>query len=342
MNELRDDFLREVPEEPSTHGWADAVRTKRRRRRAAGSAVAVAVVAAVAVPLGVSLMGRTGEPIVPAEPAPTSPAPVAWPDATHEEMCAFASGPDPIPAEAWVAVDELPEEPARVWLCDTAQAGEQPIVFPQEPLVDEHLVAAAIGTFNELLPLAPDAMCTMEFGMVYTVLYEYADGTVVPVQGEGHGCYVVRTGSDDDPQQRTGAGELLDELTRSWAEQRAAIGEGQGPLGEEACKLGPSLVAADDDRLVGGYACDAAYMAEGSTVEVPGDVVERLIGVERDLVDGGLGEPLMRIAVVDDLGGSRIFWYDGEYVMDEGDWETYGAVPDDLRADLEPIVDATR
>ena len=26
MNELRDDFLREVPEEPSTHGWADAVR----------------------------------------------------------------------------------------------------------------------------------------------------------------------------------------------------------------------------------------------------------------------------------------------------------------------------
>src|SRR5699024_8135958 len=115
------------------HGWADGVRARRRRRRAASSAVALGVVAVVAVPLGLSLMGRTGEPIVPAEPAPTSPAttdapsilpaPVSWPATTHEEMCAASSAMEGMPQDAWVAVDDLPGGPARVWLCSADQAG---------------------------------------------------------------------------------------------------------------------------------------------------------------------------------------------------------------------------
>lgn len=335
MSELREEFLREAPEAPSTHGWADRVRSKHRRRRMAGSAVALGIVVALAVPLGISVVGRTGEPVVPAEPAP---APATFPVTTAAEVCDPYAPIHDVSDTDMPAVDELPDDTARVWLCPDGTELTT-VAFPPEPLTDEDAVSTAIEMFNglEQADLA-SIMCTQEMGMTYIAVFEYADGERIPVRGELFGCRFLVTGPNDDQTVRLGSQEYLEELTGLWADQRAETGEAT-PMGPEACDYGNvTLVPSQPDRVSGGFACIVGPDSTGPAVEIADDLARRLAALDFNDYPEMVEETDLRIALVDDVGGNKQLAYDGRVLLDETTWMGV-EVPDDTRAELDTIRD---
>lgn len=333
MSELREAFQRQAPPAPSTHGWADRARAKQRRRRAAGGVVALGVVAVLAVPLGITLLGNTGEPVVPAEPAPT------FPTLTAAELCDPFVPPSETASESIVAIDELPDDPARVWLCPDAPDMNN-VVFPDEPLTDPDAVADAIETFNsfEDVDLA-SIMCTAEYSMTYTAVFEYLDGERLPVRGELHGCRLLYTGPADEMHAREGGEQLLGTLTELWAAQRAEATT-SAPLGPEACD-GASLVPADPARIVGGYACSAGLDGAGPTevLELPPELADEIGALELGPNESMIGERLIRVSLVDEVGGSIAYLYDGVHLMDERDWQRAAPVDGELKSQLDALLE---
>lgn len=332
MSELREEFRREAPEAPSVDGWADRARSKHRRRRMAGSAVALGIVVALAVPLGISVLDRTGEPVVPAEPAPAPALPVT----TAEEVCAPYAPIHDVSDADLPAVDELPDDAARVWLCPDGTELTT-VAFPSEPLTDEAAVASAVATFNDLeQPDLASLMCTAEMGMTYVAVFEYADGDRIPVRGELYGCRLLVTGPADDQTMRLGSQEYLDQLTGAWADQRAESDD-VAPMGPEACEHGSrTLIPSQPDRVRAGYACTVGPDSTGPAVGIDDDLARRIAGLDLSGYPEMVGETIMRIALVDDLGGNRQFAYDGRVVVDEAGW-TGAEVPDDIRAELDAV-----
>lgn len=331
MSELREAFQRQAPPAPPTHGWADRARAKQRRRRAAGGAVALGAVTLLAVPLGIALLGNTGEPVVPAEPAPT------FPTITAAELCDPFVPPSETADENIVAIDELPDAPARVWLCPDAPDVSN-VVFPDEPLTDPEAVSEAIAAFNSYPDIDLAAiMCTEEYRMTYTAVFEYLDGRLLPVRGELHGCRLLYTGPADEVHAREGGEEFLNTLTGLWAAQRAESDE-SARLGPEACN-GATLIPAEPSGIVGGYACAAGMDAAAPTevVELPPElarsVAELDFGPSEAVMDGSW----IRVALVDESGGNLSYLYDGEHLMDERDWLSFATVEGSLKAELDSL-----
>lgn len=230
MNDLHDEFRRQAPDAPTTAGWADRARAKARRRRIVAGAGATALFVALAVPAGMWLVSDLGDDAVPAPAESVSSTPPSevspetyteWPEATNAEMCAPYLDHLGVQDEA-PAGEELPGDPARVWLCE-ADMGEgiQALSLPEEALESPDLVATAIESFNEI-PLAdPQRECTAELGPGFTVVFEYADGTEVPVRGGLYGCRELALGAGPDAIDRLGAEDYLEHLTDLFAEQAA-------------------------------------------------------------------------------------------------------------------------
>lgn len=333
MSELREAFQRQAPPAPPTHGWADRARAKQRRRRAAGGAVALGAVTLLAVPLGIALLGNTGEPVVPAEPAPT------FPTITAAELCDPFVPPSETADENIVAIDELPDAPARVWLCPDAPDVSN-VVFPDEPLTDPDAVSEAIATFNSYPDIDLAAiMCTEEYRMTYTAVFEYLDGQRLPVRGELHGCRLLYTGPADEVHAREGGEEFLNTLTGLWATQRAESTT-SARLGPEACQ-GSTLIPADPEALVGGYACSAGLDGSGAAeaLELPPELVDELSALELGPVEAMLGDRMIRIALVDEAGGNLAYLYDGEHLVDERDWQRATAVEGELKTELDGLLE---
>lgn len=331
MSELREAFQRQAPPAPSTHGWADRARARHRRRRAAGGAVALGAVALLAVPLGVTLLNNTGEPVVPAEPAPT------FPTISAAELCDPFVPPSETASENIVAIDELPDEPARVWLCPDAPDVSN-VVFPDEPLTDPEAVSEAIAAFNSYPDIDLAAiMCTEEYRMTYTAVFEYLDGQRLPVRGELHGCRLLYTGPADEVHAREGGEEFLNTLTGLWATQRAESDE-PARLGPEACQ-GPTLIPADPAAVVGGFACAVGPGGAGpeEVLEIPSELASAIAALELGPLESMMGERLTRLALVDDAGGNLTYLYDGEHVMDESDWQRAAVVDGDLKTQLDEL-----
>ncbi|SDL24433.1 hypothetical protein [Tessaracoccus oleiagri] len=331
MSELREAFQRQAPPAPPTHGWADRARAKQRRRRAAGGAVALGAVTLLAVPLGIALLGNTGEPVVPAEPAPT------FPTITAAELCDPFVPPSETADENIVAIDELPDAPARVWLCPDAPDVSN-VVFPDEPLTDPDAVSEAIATFNSYPDIDLAAiMCTEEYRMTYTAVFEYLDGQRLPVRGELHGCRLLYTGPADEVHAREGGEEFLNTLTGLWATQRAES-DVSARLGPEAC-TGPTLVPAEPAAVVGGFVCAVgpSGAAPEEVLEIPPEVATAVASLEFGPSDAMMGERLTRVALVDEAGGNLSYLYDGERLVDERDW-LLAAVPEaDLKSQLDDL-----
>lgn len=166
-----------VPSPPHQPGRGPAVEERvRRRRRRTGAATVLAaaavVVAAVAVPAALS--GGDGPDDRIAAPDPTSA-----PDLTCPPKDQGSTSPDTLPTGA-VAVRLCP-------------AGEIDFEVPAGVLTTD--VDQLVETVNEQPVADPMAMCTMEMGRAYQLVFAYDDGEAYTVTGELYGCRDLQVGS---------------------------------------------------------------------------------------------------------------------------------------------------
>lgn len=230
MTDIHDLFHDNDAPDPATTGWAGTIHARRRKTRLVTGVAAGVLAVALAVPVGIALLNQGGGSSV-AEPvlAATSPAetPVA-PDETPQpgDPGVLPSDPEPIRIGGAAVCQEaaqivagrdgqtgqpgLNEGATKAWLC-----GDGTFSGPLDPLtvgVDE-----AVEAFLAQPPAPTDQICTMEYTMAYTVVFEYANGSLTPVTGELHGCRTTNDGAG----VRQGGAEFFDEVTRLWNAQRA-------------------------------------------------------------------------------------------------------------------------
>lgn len=248
MSDIHDLMHENTPDEPSTAGWADQVRGRRRRGRTLTGVAAGVLAVGLAVPVGVSVLNRPVEAARPADalgaPAgPPEPAPLQ--ERTAADVCAEA-GPLMFVAanttEYKVWGDPVLKEGAvRAWLCgdDTVQDG---VAFgtrgPLDPLTVD--VDKAISWFLTAPEADRDGVCTADYRLTYIVAFEYDDGSLIPVSGELHGCRTVTDGS----RMTTGGEEFLDLLADLWATNRAPDFEAPA---QPCAATGTILVAKPED-----------------------------------------------------------------------------------------------
>lgn len=210
MSDIHNLFHDAAPDEPTTEAWPEEVHARRHRNRVAGGVAAGTLAVALAVPLGIALLNQPNQIV--ASPAPTStPTPQTVSVGDAESACAAAAEQ----VAGWAEADrgDLPavRKGATVaWLC-----GDQMTLGPNEPLTTglDDLVQAYLDQ-----PEAPlDQACTMEYRMAYTLVFQYADGSLAPVTGELHGCRNLSDGAT----LRSGGEELLTQATEAWTTERA-------------------------------------------------------------------------------------------------------------------------
>ncbi len=204
-NDIHDLFTANAPEEPSTQGWADAVRGRRRRRRVVTGVASGGLAVALAVPLGATLLNRPAQIASPAKASTLTAAEVCADARTQAEAFATLGG------------EALQEGAVRAWLCGDEQTEEGSAfgtagpTYPITQGVDE-----AIAWYLDAPEADPMAACTMEYILTYTVAFEYEDGSIAPVQGQLHGCRTVTDGATI----RSGGDELYALLQDLWADNR--------------------------------------------------------------------------------------------------------------------------
>lgn len=203
MSDIHEMFHANDAEAPSSAEWADKARAKRQRRRV-GTGVAAAVLAVgLAIPIGTTLLNRPVQVAAPAESPTPAPVPLAL------DVCGDAEAAvqerDPMNPSG----DGVKEGATRVWLC-----GDQSWFGPSEPLTEG--VGDAVSAFLAEPKIDGTQACTMEYRMAYTAVFEYEDGSTVPVRGELHGCRTLNDGAS----LRSGGEGFLQKLTYLWKEQR--------------------------------------------------------------------------------------------------------------------------
>ncbi|MFT3888727.1 MAG: hypothetical protein QM713_11275 [Arachnia sp.] len=245
MTDIHDLLHDNTPGEPPTGGWADAVRGKRRRRRVLTGAAAGVLAVGLAVPIGVSLLNR---PTQVAQPADTTP--VTLPARTADEVCTTAKAQMTKLREkmdyATNGKPILEKGAARAWLCGDDSAD---VTFGTRGLFDPLTadVDKAVAWFLDAKRSDPMQACTAEYRMTYTVAFEYADGTIAPVQGELHGCRSVTDGS----RTVNGGEEFLDLLTGLWTTHRAPDVSAEA----KPCTTNGSVITAKPEEATTGGVC---------------------------------------------------------------------------------------
>lgn len=296
MSDIQDLFHTNDTQEPSTEGWADKVRTRRRRRHIGAGVAAGVLAVGLAVPLGATLLRQPVQVASPAETQPPAVSPVSAAD-----VCADAAEMVAKRDPAQYADEGVKEGAARVWLCGDGTFGG-----PFEPLtvgVDE-AVQAFLGS-----PMAPqDQACTMEYRMAYTAVFEYPDGTKVPVTGELHGCRNLADGAST----RSGGEEFLTTLKDLWTAQRAAD--------DYSIKIAPpcsdqttSILPFDPQNVIGVQVCSLDGET-WKTDELPagsdnGDLADKTMASITDATEESddpmfeFATPQRRIQIFDRFGG---------------------------------------
>lgn len=211
MNEKFEDRLGRslteiVPERPpgdlagAARTWAR--RTRRRRQGVVAGAAAVAVLAAIGIPWAVT---RGGEP--------------AGDPAERPEL-------EPLVCPVKVDRGSLPGEPGkplargavRAQLCPAGGSG----TFQSPPDVLKAGLHDLVALVNAQ-PLHRSRFCPANLGTAWTVLLQYADGTVASVTGENYGCNDMFLGRHGvrSAQRRDGAGVVYKKYLDLLAAQRA-------------------------------------------------------------------------------------------------------------------------
>lgn len=201
---LRDGLAGAVPEPPATPDRADGARAIARRARRTTAAVVGGVAASVLLVAGVVAVLGDDDPDGSdvANDGPVSP------------YDAPACPATPVDTRTQVGPDHVPDGATSVRLCD---GNEIPIEVPKDALVtDVDTLAAAV---NDLEPKATDAMCTMDLGPAYQLVFTYPDGSTTVASGELYGCDdVVVHGA-----VRTGAYEPWEKFIALLRAQRASL-----------------------------------------------------------------------------------------------------------------------
>lgn len=249
MSDIQNLFRTATPEPPATGEWAGKVRDRRRRRRTVTGVAAAVLAVGLAVPLGTTLLNRPAQVAAPPTPPLTSTA--------VDGRCAEAA----TIVEERVAVDPadaapLKEGATKAWLC-----GDEYTAGPLDALtvgVDE---AYAAFTGAEIAPIET-MICTMEYRLAYTVVFEYADGSIHPVTGELHGCKTMSDGNT----YRVGGDAWLDTLEGLWTVQREATDVSIEALPD--CRVGATVIPADLSRVFGTQTCFTTNGEVGTTTRV--------------------------------------------------------------------------
>ncbi|HVK29578.1 MAG TPA: hypothetical protein VM575_14645 [Nocardioides sp.] len=185
---LREGLAGAVPEPPAAPDRAEGARTRARRARRTTAAVIGGAAASVLLVAGVvAVLGDDG----PERGDVANDGPVSPYDAP-------ACPGSPADAQTQVGPDHVPDGATSVRLCG---GNEFAIDLPADALVtDVDALAAAV---NDLDPKAPDAMCTMDLGPRYQLVFSYPDESTTVVSGDLYGCHdvvvngVERTGADE-------------------------------------------------------------------------------------------------------------------------------------------------
>lgn len=259
MTDIHDLFHDNDIPDPATNGWVDNVHARRRKTRLVTGVAAGVLAIGLAVPVGIALLNQSGgnpvaEPVVAAtssdQPAATSqpgdpgvlPVDPSTPTIGGAPACKEVAGIVASRSED-ATPPALTEGARKAWLCgDGIYAGA---LDPLTVGVDD-----AIASFLSQ-PAAPsDQACTMEYTMGYTVVFEYADGSLIPVTGELHGC---RTTSDGATVRQGGA-EFLDTVTTLWKKQRATAETGN-EAAEQCSDETQSILPADLTQVAAVQTC---------------------------------------------------------------------------------------
>lgn len=310
-----------TPDEPSTEGWAEKVRGHRRRGRTLTGVAAGVLAVGLAIPVGVSLMNRPTQVTRPADAVSPAPARPTLPDRDAAEVCAETRElmTIAIAATTYAHPGEpvLKEGAVRAWLCGDDQADT---TFgtrgPLDPLTAD--VDKAVSWFLNATPADSDQACTMEYRMTYTVAFEYADGSITPVQGELHGCRTTTDGS----KYANGGEEFLDLLTDLWTANRAADLSADATL----CSTQASILPAKPENAVSAAVCFIGNSGTLGTAQL-GDVapLAASIGANTVVSDGmnlDFGVETIMLDLADKAGdmiqlqrladGSYVFYADSQ------------------------------
>lgn len=277
MNDnFHDLFKQSVPEAPSTGGWVEGARRRRRGRQVVTGGVAGLAVVALAVPVALNLSAGSAPVVASPEPSVSAPAPTASPEptgdpaptagstSTDEPGLEVSLSPrhDGLPG-ASVCHDEagepvadsllagtIPTGAARAWLC--TNPNNYGTVGPLEPLVTD--VDGLIEALYEQPGLTDDT--AQEIAEAYTVVLEFEDGRKMSFTGD------IQDGtslSDGENSLQGSVAFYRDEVEARWLAQRSEAG---APVGEyvaqQECPLlsyQRSLLPVSLDSVTGGYAC---------------------------------------------------------------------------------------
>lgn len=305
-NDFHDLFKQSVPEAPSTQGWVQGARRKRRKRRVVAGGVAALAVLGLAVPLALDLPGRS-EPIV-ASPEPMvtptateSPTPSESPEPSVEPssgQATEASGPEvelfpspdgrPGAAACWNEAGEPVMEwhnsgtieagAARAWLCPNPQ--HYGTAGPLEPLVTD--VDGLIEAFYAQPEVtSEDAQSLAEW---YTVVFEYPDGSKRSFSGDIQDSTAM---TDGEVRLQGSEAFYRDEVAARWLAQRAEIGApaGAAQLPQECpVTVNQSLLQVPLGEITSGYACALDQGEPTANVQIPA-ALAAAVGAEA-LADG--------------------------------------------------------
>ncbi len=322
-HELTGAFESILPEQPSSRGWAGAVRRRRQRQRLTAGAAAVAVVAAVAIPLGLGL--GNSSPQVQATPAPPSNSDGKSTQLIPDACQAPAVGAVPLMA------GELRADPERIWLCgQESWEGERRTIGAPDPLVAR--ASEAVQAFGAL---------ELERGLIdcpvgpieYTVVVEYADQTHSAVTARG-GCGELRDVSNLQDYFRYDGEGYFATLAGLWAGQREETSfEFTGT--PDLCRSLATSVwrPLELSRLTRAIACDGETPRP---VELPADLATDLVasldatGVGRPEEVGLGGPPELVFLTPEGDPLSLVRWGD-VLAWDEGAGNLSWAIPAELQ-----------
>ena len=362
-DDYSDAFKSIVPEAPSTDGWSDGARRKRRNRGRVVAGVAAAAAIALIVPLSLTIgsgatlvatPGRTES----AFPRVAGPSPDPATDAPGAAACWEGPGR---PRQA--TADGAADGAVRAWLCGDAGSSESlpGAVGPLEPLVDGvDEIVSFIGA-QQTLDASGVTACTEEYALAYRVVLDYGDGTSRVVPGALHGCKTI----EDGATVRTGGQELYDLALNLWSQQRERVDPPGDVVAVSQCRppsrsvvpdlppaLRPMLPLTPDDAVTGSTCAEdpaAEYEASGGSTLEPD--LAALIGHSLTTdSEEGLGEDHLPTWVtitgawgeaitMQQTGDDTFQWFDDHTPML---WEPPAALLTELEQSLEaPEVNAT-